>query len=217
MQVSMPSDVAAMNGFGDMKPDPEQRPPSIYITSPEMDSTAQQLETFYLDERYQYQQQHSSSIPLPVQTHNLSKQSSVPCLQLDTLPQQQEQQQQQKSPLSPSVSMYDSAINTPLPPSPSPSTFMSDDEAASICSPHSPYTPSSCNYGSDLPITDINEATSIEQDQFQQQRNHHHQSPFQQRQQQQREQQPYFNTVQRQQDFILQQQQRQQVSLYNQE
>ncbi|KAI8150129.1 HSF-type DNA-binding-domain-containing protein [Fennellomyces sp. T-0311] len=158
VQLPMSTDVASPTGFGNMKPDPEQRPPSIYITSPEMDATTQQLQNFYLD---QSQRQRRSSTPLSVHTHDLSsKPSNAPCLQVHGSPQQ--------SPISPSVTMYEAAINTPLPPSPSPSSFMSDDEAASICSPHSPYTPNSCTYGP-TPTTTGTETNQMQEDQYQQQ------------------------------------------------
>jgi hypothetical protein len=76
---------------------------------------------------------------LTVQTHNLQHPSST----LD--PSQHQQCHYQQPPLSPasSINSYNAAVNTPLPPSPSPSTFFSatEEDPAMYSNPHSPHTP----------------------------------------------------------------------------
>ncbi|KAI9258914.1 HSF-type DNA-binding-domain-containing protein [Phascolomyces articulosus] len=93
-------------------------------------------------DHYQQQQQHQQmipsrpAIPLTVQTQNL-QQPTTRGLQISpTIDSSQSSPQQQQ------LSPHQMAIQTPLPPSPSPSAFLSDDEAASLYSPHSPHTPS---------------------------------------------------------------------------
>ncbi|KAF7731403.1 hypothetical protein EC973_000211 [Apophysomyces ossiformis] len=125
----------------DLKPDPE-RPPPIYVTSPD---TEPQLQNYYHNHHQQRQHHHHSeqntplpthsSPPLTIQTQNLSQSSRLTMsMSFNGLG---------AGPISPSFSVYQSAVNTPLPPSPSPSTFMSDDDMVSMYSPRSPNTPNS--------------------------------------------------------------------------
>ncbi|KAI8367675.1 HSF-type DNA-binding-domain-containing protein [Radiomyces spectabilis] len=134
----------------DSKVDSE-RPPSIYVTSPDVHTQQQQLQTLYMSMEGQPTRpspsptSHSSGStathpnrppPLTVQTQNIHPSSplnmNIPFHSMDTNHQ----------PVSPSsLSAYQSAVNTPLPPSPNPNAFLSDDEAASMYSPHSPHTP----------------------------------------------------------------------------
>ncbi|KAG0189847.1 hypothetical protein DFQ28_002822 [Apophysomyces sp. BC1034] len=125
----------------DIKPDPE-RPPPIYVTSPDIDP---QLQNFYpghhQHRQFNHHSQHSTPLPthpsppLTVQTQNLSHPSRLAMtMAFNELGAGQ---------ISPSFSVYQSAVNTPLPPSPSPSAFMSDDDVASMYSPRSPNTPNS--------------------------------------------------------------------------
>ncbi|KAG2185715.1 hypothetical protein INT43_002150 [Umbelopsis isabellina] len=120
-----------------------ERPPPIYITSPDTSSTNNMLQTMYHNgfdgqqhtpnnlvhsQRLSTQGGHvmgRPSTPLTVQTQNLN------------VTGQYDQSQAGSSPLSAgSFGSYQAAINTPLPPSPSPGSMMSDEDA--LYSPHSP-------------------------------------------------------------------------------
>jgi hypothetical protein len=79
--------------------------------------------------------------PLTVQTHNLARASQQHGNLNITIPSNYLMNDMQTSNISPnSLSAYHNT-NT-LPPSPSPSSLMSDDDASSLYSPHSPHTPS---------------------------------------------------------------------------
>lgn len=148
-----------MDGY-QVKTEPEQPPPPIYITSPDVHGSAHQLQNMFLGTQPNHtspspspppqphtppHQDLASSLPtrpafpLTVQTQNLQNTS-----RLHTNGHSNFNVEQQHSPISPSQlspnQMY-AAMNTPLPPSPSPNSFLSDDEAASLYSPHSPNTP----------------------------------------------------------------------------
>ncbi|CAO3667155.1 unnamed protein product [Umbelopsis vinacea] len=141
----------------------QERPPPIYITSPDSSSTNTMLQSMFFNgynsqqqnnnavqqqqqqqqqnnnamqqqQQQQQQQQHQQrlmnpslsrpSTPLTVQTQNLNV-------------SMQYEQSSANSPLSAgSLGAYQAAVNTPLPPSPSPSSMISDDEI--LYSPHSP-------------------------------------------------------------------------------
>ncbi|CAM0134737.1 unnamed protein product [Umbelopsis sp. WA50703] len=120
-----------------------ERPPPIYITSPDHSSPNNMLQTMYHNgfdgqqhtpnnlvhsQRLSTQTGHAMgrpSTPLTVQTQNLN------------VAVQYDQSQSGSSPLSAgSFGSYQAAINTPLPPSPSPGSMMSDEDA--LYSPHSP-------------------------------------------------------------------------------
>lgn len=151
----------SLDGF-EVKPDPEdqqqhqqhqqhqhQQPPPIYITSPDPHGAVPQTQpNMYLGANHHSpspsphnspQQQQSlpsrPPVPLTVQTQNLQQRLASPVV-ID-------------QPISPTqLATHQVAINTPLPPSPSPSAFLSDDEAASLYSPHSPHTPQMMPNGS---------------------------------------------------------------------
>jgi len=128
----------------DMKTE-HDRPPPIYITSPDAGSANSMLQSMFFNsyEAQQQQQQNNNAVqqqqqqqrlmnntmsrpntPLTVQTQNLNV-----SLQYNQSPA--------NSPLSAgSLGAYQAAVNTPLPPSPSPNSMISDDEA--LYSPHSP-------------------------------------------------------------------------------
>ncbi|KAI8891448.1 hypothetical protein K501DRAFT_281451, partial [Backusella circina FSU 941] len=150
---NVPIQSESFNEF-EIKQDPD-RPPSIYITSADSsgNSQQQQMPNFYLSANDQHQQQQPSSptskstpnsptsprhhIPqLSVQTQNLNQES--PRLNIN------DYQHHQAPPVSPSLSPYQSAVNTPLPPSPCPSPggFLREDENT-LYSPRSPLTPNS--------------------------------------------------------------------------
>ncbi|KAI9289859.1 hypothetical protein BC943DRAFT_1011 [Umbelopsis sp. AD052] len=82
------------------------------------------------------------STPLTVQTHNLARSPHHHNANLNiTIPSNFMMSDMQNNSISPnSLSAYHNT-NT-LPPSPSPSSLMSDDDASSLYSPHSPHTPS---------------------------------------------------------------------------
>lgn len=106
-----------------------QQPPPIYITFPQN----------------VYQQQHSPSSPHPPSIpnhhhhhhhHSLPSRPAAPL----TVQTQNLAPSQSSHHTTPSHSpMMTAAINTPLPPSPSPSAFLSDDEG--FYGTHSPHTP----------------------------------------------------------------------------
>ncbi|KAI8099660.1 HSF-type DNA-binding-domain-containing protein [Halteromyces radiatus] len=127
-----------------------EQPPPIYITS--HDTTSKQ-ESYYVSMSSSpsncYSSPSSPQLPthhrppsLTVQTHNLQQSSSSPSSPIGLDPSSHHHQQQ--PPLSPasSVNSYHAAVNTPLPPSPSPGAFFtSEDDPALYSNPHSPHTP----------------------------------------------------------------------------
>ncbi|KAI9498700.1 HSF-type DNA-binding-domain-containing protein [Zychaea mexicana] len=198
--LQVPSDFN-FDGYNNIKPDPEQQPPPIYITSPDTSHHHQQMQNMYLgsgqehspspspppqphtpplppqqqhhhphqqqqhiqqqhiqqqhiqqqQQHIQHQQQHIQhqqqqhqgipsrpAVPLTVQTQNLQQSTRlhISPTSVHTIESAQSSPQQQQ------LTPHQLAIQTPLPPSPSPTAFLSDDEAASLYSPHSPHTPS---------------------------------------------------------------------------
>ncbi|KAF7728993.1 hypothetical protein EC973_005024 [Apophysomyces ossiformis] len=131
----------------DVKSDPE-RPPPIYVTSHDANANTHQSQHFYFGNQQSPSPSRTSTpepnyshlptrppAPLTVQTQNLHHQSPRLDVAIPTM---------DPSPLSPSsssLSAYQAAINTPLPPSPNPCAFLSDDDATSMYSPRSPHTP----------------------------------------------------------------------------
>lgn len=136
-----------------IKSDPEaQRPPPIYVTSPDVDFTN---DDFCNHERHINKSSGSRpSSPLTVQTHNLATNLHP------SFSDQSSPVDASSAPSSPhsNSSIYHAAVNTPLPPSPSQSAFMSDDEAASLCSPYSPGTPNN-NAAYGMPTAGIDTAS----------------------------------------------------------
>lgn len=135
--VQIPPDFTAL----DIKAEPEQsqqpssqQPPPIYITFPPQNA-------------YQQQQQHAPSSPHPPSSpnHHRHHDQSLPSRPAVPLTVQTQNLAPSQSPhhtttTTPSHSpMMTAAINTPLPPSTSPSVFLSDDEG--FYGPHSPHTP----------------------------------------------------------------------------
>lgn len=136
----------------DIKQEPD-RPP-IYITSPDS-TTTNMLSSIYYPDNSTHQIPQRPNTPLTVQTQNLPSGSlirgqmniSVPNNYLTSQPISNQ------PPLSPnSLNAYNTAVNTPLPPSPSPSsplgTMVSDDDMNDSGSHYSPNTPTN-SYGSD--------------------------------------------------------------------
>ncbi|CAO3689063.1 unnamed protein product [Umbelopsis ramanniana] len=135
----------------ELKADPE-RPPPIFITSPDSQPTGNMLQNLYFNSMPSDSHSSSSSLshhtpqrpstPLTVQTHNLVRSPHHHNANLNiTIPSNFMINDMQSNSISPnSLSAYHNT-NT-LPPSPSPSSLMSDDDASSLYSPHSPHTPS---------------------------------------------------------------------------
>ena len=113
----------------DTKAEPDHQshqPPPIYVTFPQN----------------VYQQQHSPSSPHPPSSpnHDHHSISSRPAAPLTVQTQNLAPSQSSRHTMSShSPTMLTAAINTPLPPSPSPSAFLSDDEG--FYGSHSPHPP----------------------------------------------------------------------------
>ena len=124
---------------------PPHTPPQVH--NQQLQQLQQQQQQSQLQQQQQ-QQQHDQiipsrpSVPLTVQTQNLQQPTTIitTTAQIDNRGLQINIDGSQSSPQQ--LSPHQMAIQTPLPPSPSPSAFLSDDEAASLYSPHSPHTPS---------------------------------------------------------------------------
>lgn len=135
----------------ELKADPE-RPPPIFITSPDSAPTGNMLQNLYFNNlppdhhpsspALSHHSPQRPSTPLTVQTHNLVRSPHHQHANLNiTIPSNYLINDMQSNSISPnSLSAYHNT-NT-LPPSPSPSSLMSDDDASSLYSPHSPHTPS---------------------------------------------------------------------------
>ncbi|CDH57593.1 related to heat shock factor protein 4 [Lichtheimia corymbifera JMRC:FSU:9682] len=135
--LQIPADFTAL----DIKAEPEQsqqqssqQPPPIYVTFPQNVYHQQQ------------QQQHApSSLHSPSSPNHHHHDQSLPSrpavpLTVQTQNLAPSQSSHHTTATTPShSSMMTAAINTPLPPSPSPSAFLSDDEG--FYGPHSPHTP----------------------------------------------------------------------------
>ncbi|RUP51197.1 hypothetical protein BC936DRAFT_149435 [Jimgerdemannia flammicorona] len=139
----------------DIKPEPD-RPP-IYITSPDS-TTTNMLSSLYFNggNSSSHQLPQRPNTPLTVQTQNLPSGSLLRHSQMNiAVPSNYLTGQPvgNQPPLSPnSLNAYNTAVNTPLPPSPSPSsplgTIVSDDDMNDSGSMYSPNTPTN-SYGSD--------------------------------------------------------------------
>lgn len=136
----------------ELKADPE-RPPPIFITSPDSAQTGSMLQNLYFNAIPSDTPHHPNSpalshhtptrphTPLTVQTQNLARSQHHQGNLNITIPSNYLMNDMQNNNISPnSLSAYHNT-NT-LPPSPSPSSLMSDDDASSLYSPHSPHTPS---------------------------------------------------------------------------